>query len=73
MFLKSSSERSEEEIREIMSLIRKYHKSLDINLSSIKEGKLDGIIVINTTDLKIKILNQEEFLKLKKFYNDIEK
>jgi len=73
IFLKSSSERTEEEIREMMSLIRKYHKSLDVNLSSLKEARIDGIIVINTTDLKIKIFNQEEFLKLKKLYNDIEK
>ncbi|ARM74927.1 hypothetical protein [Acidianus manzaensis] len=68
--LKHQEERSENEIRELLRLIRKYHNSLDITLSSIKSAKIDGVIIINTHDLKLKIFNHEMFMKLEKFYSD---
>ncbi|MCY0874484.1 MULTISPECIES: hypothetical protein [Acidianus] len=69
--LKDKEKRSEDEIRNLMRLIRKYHNSLDVNLLSLKSAKIDGIIIINTTDLKLKIFDYEDFLKIKKYYSDI--
>lgn len=54
-----------------MRMIRKYHNSLDVNLLSLKSAKIDGIIIINTTDLRLKIFDYEDFLKIKKYYSDI--
>ncbi|AWR96446.1 hypothetical protein DFR86_02030 [Acidianus sulfidivorans JP7] len=68
--LKNNNERDEREVRDILKLIRKYHNSLDINLSSVKTAKIDGIIIINAHDLKLKIFNQEVFMKLEKFYSE---
>lgn len=68
--LKGDEERSEEETRELLRLIRKYHNSLDIKFSDVKSSKLNGIIIINTANLKLKIFGYETFLKLEKFYSE---
>ncbi|EWG06975.1 MAG: hypothetical protein ASUL_07294 [Candidatus Aramenus sulfurataquae] len=69
VFFESQEERREEELRETMNLIRKYHNVFDVNLKSLKGAKIDGIMVINTSDLKVKVFGQEEFSKLKKLYS----
>ncbi len=69
LFLLGQEERKEEELRETMNLIKKYHNVLDVNLKSLKTAKVDGVIVVNTSDLRVKVFGQEEFSKLKKFYS----
>lgn len=68
--LKKEDERSEEEIRELLHLIKKYHRSLDIRLSDVKSSKLNGVIAVNTASLKVKIFSHETFSKLEKFYSE---
>lgn len=70
--LKDPNERSEEENKQLMRLIRKYSKTPDITLSDVKSGKIDGIITINTKSLKILVIDTKSFSLLKQFYSGIE-
>ena len=66
------NERSEEEVRNIMRLIRKYSKTPDITINDVKTSKINGIITINTKDMKINIIDNKNFYSLKQFYSGIE-
>lgn len=68
--LKGEEERSEEEVRELIRLIKRYHHAFDIKFSDVKSSKINGVIIVNTANLKLKIFNHETFLKLEKFYSE---
>jgi len=67
------NERSEEEVRNVMRLIRKYSRTPDITINDVKTSKINGIITINTKDMKINIIDNKNFYALKQFYSGIEK
>ena len=67
--LKPPEERREDEVRQIMSLIRKYSKSPDVTLDDVRSSKVDGIITINTNSLDVKLIDNKNFLALKHFYS----
>lgn len=69
--LKKPLERTEEESKNILRLIRKYSKTPDITLNDIKNSKIDGIITINTKTMKINIVDNKSFCELKQFYSGI--
>ncbi|BAK54781.1 hypothetical protein [Sulfurisphaera tokodaii] len=69
--LKDPNERSEDEIRNLMRLIRKYSKTPDITLNDVKNSKINGIITINSKVMKINIIDNKSFYNLKQFYDGI--
>ena len=66
------NERKEEDVRNIMRLIRKYSKTPDVTINDVKTSKINGIITINTKDMKVNIIDNKSFYALKQFYGDIE-
>ncbi|BFH72709.1 hypothetical protein SJAV_06530 [Sulfurisphaera javensis] len=69
--LKDPNERTEEEVKNIMRLIRKYSKTPDITLGDVKSSRIDGIITVNAKAMKINIIDSKSFYMLKQFYDGI--
>jgi len=65
------NERSEDEVRSIMRLIRKYSKTPDITINDVKTSKINGVITINSKNMKINIIDNKNFYTLKQFYSGI--
>lgn len=66
------NERNEEEVRNLMRLIRKYSKTPDITINDVKTSKINGIIIVNTKNMKINIIDNKSFYTLKQLYGGIE-
>ncbi|TRM94579.1 hypothetical protein DJ526_02135, partial [Sulfolobus sp. A20-N-G8] len=58
----------EKRIKALITMARKNNKVIDINDIQVKDVKLDGIMIINVSDLKVRILDIREYMKLNDLY-----
>jgi len=57
VFLKAPEERDEEELRCLFRLVRRFHNIPGLDLRSLKEGRLSGLLSVNLSSLSVSSLD----------------
>ncbi|MEM0122588.1 MAG: hypothetical protein QXG79_04290, partial [Saccharolobus sp.] len=57
-----------EDAKKIIALIKRFHNINYIKVEDFKNTKLNGIINVNVSELKVNIIDIEKYTSLKHFY-----
>jgi hypothetical protein len=60
--------KDEKSIRKIIRLVRKYHKVNDITSNDVKLAKVDGIVNVNISNLKVNFIDKYTYIRLENLY-----
>ncbi len=58
----------EKRIKALITMARKNSKVIDINDIQVRDVKLNGIMIINISDLKVRIMDIRDYMKLNDLY-----